>query len=141
MRLYAPACEVEHRPYLYLRLCDAKGTLHMPKIVVCLINIAHGYVRVRKVFFQSVPSRILCRLVVVDGDLYLAVHLQELVEPERFFFFFMNIQKIFAYPKIRVCKDTTNSISNCYKIDVFRVTKSGDFVLQVVTYSRFAIVV
>ena len=43
-----------------------------------------------------------------------------LVVPDRFFFLLTNIvKKPFAYPKIRVCKDTKCCLSINYKIDIF----------------------
>ena len=48
-----------------------------------------------------------------------------LTVPDRFFFRLINIQKYFAYPKIRVCKVTKHYLSIYYKINVFIVTKSG----------------
>ena len=71
--------EVEHGAYLYLRLCNAEGALHMPQVVVGVINVPCRYVRVCQITFQSIPTGILLYPGVVYGHLHVAVHREELV--------------------------------------------------------------
>ena len=56
-----------------------------------------------------------------------------LVVPDRFFFLLTNIVKRpFAYPKIRVCKDTKCCLSINYKMDIFEWrSQSGTFLVEV----------
>ena len=62
-----------------------------------------------------------------------------LVVPDRFFFLLTNIVKRpFAYPKIRVCKDTKYCLSINYKMDIFewRSQEKADKNLPVIKHKR-----
>ncbi len=79
MYFYPFSGEVEHRTYLYLRLCNANSPFHVPKVVVGRIHLSNRHVSVGKVSFQAVPAFVLLYFGSVNVHFHTPVHPENLV--------------------------------------------------------------
>ena len=81
MRLNTFLVEVEHRPDFQHSLRDAECPLHIPELLIVLVDLVSRKICVRPVTLEPVPDLVFLHLGLVDADRDSGTDAEELVAP------------------------------------------------------------